>query len=71
MDYEELTEVLVVFAPGVSTRTVTLRTFTDAVLEGDETLTATITTTQSVVNITVPQATIIIIDGMLNICASC
>ena len=71
MDYEELTEVLVVFAPGVSTQTVTLRTFTDAVVEGDETLTATITTTQSVVDITVPQATIIIIDGMLNICASC
>ena len=72
MDYEELTGVLVVFAPGVSTQTVTLRTFTNAEEEGDETLTATITTTQSVVDITVPQATIIIKDdGMLNVCASC
>ena len=50
----------VVFAPGVSTRTVTLKTLNDSVAEGDKTLTATITTTQSGVDITVPAANITI-----------
>ena len=52
----------VVFAPGVSTQTVTLTTLTDPVAEGDETLSATITTAQSGVDITVPQANITIVE---------
>ena len=64
MDYDELTDVPVVFAPGVSTQTVTLTTFTDPVADGDETLTATITTVQSGVDITVPQANITIVESL-------
>ena len=62
MDYEELTDVPVVFAPGVSTQTVTLTTLSDLVAEGDETLTATITTTQTGVGITVSQTSITIVN---------
>lgn len=63
VDYEELTDVPVVFAPGVNTQVVTLITLTDPVKEGDETLTATITTTQRGVEITVPQANITLVDS--------
>ena len=61
-DYNELIAVSVVFAPGVSTQTVTLTALNDSVAEGDETLTATITTAQSGVDITVPQANITILE---------
>ena len=64
MDYDELTDVPVVFAPGVSTQTATLTTLTDPVADGDETLTATITTAQSGVFITVPQANITIVESL-------
>lgn len=62
MDYEELINVPVVFAPDVSTQAVILTTLNNSVAEGDKTLTATITTTQSGVNITVSQASITIVD---------
>ena len=70
MDYEELTAVPVVFSPGVTTQTVTLTTLTDAVAEGDETLTATITTTQSGVGIIVSLANITIKEET-GMCFSC
>lgn len=66
MDYEELTEVPVVFPPGVSAQTVTLTTIVDAVAEGDETLTANITTTQSrvdIVNAPQTSVTVTIVDS--------
>ena len=69
MDFEELTDVPVVFAPGVSTQTVTLTTLTDAVAEGDEIFIVTIATTQAGVDITAPQANVTILDsfGMFQI----
>jgi len=60
VDYEELRAVPVVFAPGVSTQTVTLKTLNGSVAKGDKTLTAMITTAQSGVDITVPEANITI-----------
>ena len=64
MDYEELAAVPVVFPPGISTQTITLTALTDAVAEGEETLTATITTSQSGVDITAPRADITIEEGV-------
>ena len=73
VDYEELTDVPVVFAPGVSTQIVNLTTLTNPVVQGNRTLTATITTTQSGVDITVAQSEITIVEtvGMLYSLASC
>lgn len=66
MDYEELTAVPVVFSPCDTTKTVTLTTVADGVADGDETLRATLTSTE--VDITVPQA-IITIAGMCSVSA--
>lgn len=60
MDYEELTAVPVVFSSDVNTQTVTLKALNDSVPEGDETLTATINTTQNGVDITASQAEVTI-----------
>ena len=68
MDYAALEEVSVVFLPDISTQRVTLTTFTDSVAEGDEIFSVTITTTQTAVDITVPQANVTIVDSFGMLC---
>ena len=62
VDYNELTEVLVIFSPGVSSQTVTLTTLSDLLpTEGDEELRARLLTApDSPVVIVVPEANITI-----------
>ena len=68
MDYAALEEVSVVFLSDISTQRVTLTTFTNSVAEGDEIFSVTITTTQTAVDITVPQANVTIVDSFGMLC---
>ena len=67
MDYVELTEVSVIFSPGVSSQTVTLTTLSDLPAEGDEDLRARLTVSSnnidsSRVDIVVPEAQVTIAE---------
>ena len=61
-DYNEITNVRVVFNPGVSTQTVTLTTLSDALSEGDEDLNATITA-DSGIGVFAPEASVTITES--------
>ena len=56
----ELSNVPVVFNPGVFSQTVTLTTFPDIPVEGDEHLVAMISTTDSRIDIFAPMANVTI-----------
>jgi hypothetical protein len=64
-DYVRLDGVSVTFLPGVFTQRVTLNTLADLPAEGDEDLFATLSAVDARVDVTEPEATIIITeDGM-------
>ena len=64
VDYNEITNERVVFNPGVSTQTVTLTTLSDALSEGDEDLTATITVAaDSGIGVFAPEASVTITES--------
>ena len=68
VDYAALEEVSVAFLPSISTQRITLTTFTDSVAEGDEIFSVIITTTQTAVDITTPQANVTIVDSFGMLC---
>ena len=66
-DYNEITNERVVFNPGDSTQTVTLTTLSDALSEGDEDLTATITADSGIV-VFAPEVLVTITEYSMSQC---